>query len=477
MEHAINLRSLNLSGTGIGSIDPLEVKISTSPISAGAPLGPSHLRYLTFDNSYVDFLEPIALLHDLKGLSLDQNYIGDSGNLVPLADLKNLEFLSIDENNLSALPGLLSPLAGLTKLRTLSLARNFISDISAVAYLDKLEHGYFADNGIARIDSLAGIWFADDSALLSGSTLGASFTQSGNWRQNIQNVLGVVDGGYRYHEPVIGETATAQWQFTGLHSGQYEVWVTWPEFDNRASNAEFAIQRAESFVNGVATTTLTKTHVDQRLAPNGQTVDGVKWQRIGSIPIIVDATTASNSGFVRVTLQDVPGLDAANGVIAADAIRLIRVDRTKPLELVALERNPLGNQALAVINAVLEPSIEQPATPWKELTYTPNANAPLLDRTTPISIAQGQNTFLSNVDGYTVGSGSDPDGSGVQFSYSSDPMPKDVNVGSRYFSGDDVVILPNSLMGWPRLAYPVWYSARGNRLYLVVPMQIPLSAI
>jgi hypothetical protein len=228
---------------------------------------------------------------------------------------------------------------------------------------------------------LAGQWITDDANVPNGPTLGTSFTQSGVWQRNIHSVSGVVNGDYRFHAPIDGETASAQWQFTGLQSGEYEVWVTWPEFDDRASNASFVIERATSFTEGVPELTGDTVVVDQRLAPEGTNFGGVRWQLLGSVSVITNAGAAADSGIVNILLQDLLTVPA-NGVIAADAVRLVRKAQPRNIELLTLNNNPLGNDAIEFVETLLRPAIEDRdgATPWSELQYAPNPNAPTIER-------------------------------------------------------------------------------------------------
>ena len=226
-----------------------------------------------------------------------------------------------------------------------------------------------------------------------------------------------------------------------------------------AAGSWLTIEKATQFVNGTAVTAKTISQVDQRLAPSGQTLGGIKWQRLGSVPVIIASGAVNTSGFVNVSLQDLPGANAANGVIVADSVRLVRVDHSLPLELLTLNRNPLGNDALNLISLVLEPAIGDPngLTPWRELQYTANLNAPTIARTSPISVVHGETTSVANIPGYTPPSGIDPDGGSVTFGYES---TSDVNSGSRYFSGDDAVVLPSTLQqsNSAEVAFEFWFS-------------------
>ena len=104
-------------------------------------------------------LSPIAALTKLTRLNLSQNKISD---LLPLAGLTNLEYLSLeavyircDESDTSTLD--LSPLAGLTKLTDLALSYNNILDISPLASLTALERLNISKNHISDISPLVSL--------------------------------------------------------------------------------------------------------------------------------------------------------------------------------------------------------------------------------------------------------------------------------------------------------------------------------
>jgi len=81
---------------------------------------------------------PIQNLTKLETLVINHNNISD---ISPLSNLSNLEFLSFQVGNVSDL----SPLTGLTKLTSLNLINNSVTDISALMNLIQLENLYLAD--------------------------------------------------------------------------------------------------------------------------------------------------------------------------------------------------------------------------------------------------------------------------------------------------------------------------------------------
>lgn len=108
------------------------------------------------------------------------------------------------------------------------------------------------------------------------------------------------------HEALPGTGSdVASWTFNNLQPGRYEVAATWSTYDNRATNAPFAIYDGASL--------LTMVRVNQRLAPNSFTASNASWQRLGTT---FDVT--GSSLVVRLS-------NDANGRLNADAIRIERV--------------------------------------------------------------------------------------------------------------------------------------------------------
>jgi hypothetical protein len=108
------------------------------------------------------------------------------------------------------------------------------------------------------------------------------------------------------HEAMPGTgSSVASWTFTDLQPGRYEVAATWTTYDNRATNAPFAISDGANV--------LTTVRVNQRVAPSGFNAVGTSWLRLG--------TTHSITG----TSLTVRLSNDANGRLNADAIRIERV--------------------------------------------------------------------------------------------------------------------------------------------------------
>ncbi len=98
------------------------------------------------------------------------------------------------------------------------------------------------------------------------------------------------------------------WTFTGLPSGQYNVWGTWTAAKSNASNAPF------QFFNGSGT--ITTIRANQRVAPTA-VADGFKWRFLGKVVVA--------KGWVMVKLAN-----NANGTVVADAIRIVQLPPAAP---------------------------------------------------------------------------------------------------------------------------------------------------
>jgi hypothetical protein len=103
-------------------------------------------------------------------------------------------------------------------------------------------------------------------------------------------------------------TKYVTWTFNGLPSGEYNVWGTWTAAKNNATNAPF------SFFNGSGTTTTVR--INQRVAP-AAVADGFKWTFLGKVVV--------NNGWAMVKLAN-----NANGIVVADAIRIVQLPPAAP---------------------------------------------------------------------------------------------------------------------------------------------------
>ena len=109
LEHAINLKKLNLWSNSVKDLSPLAGLTNLTELYLGINSAPD--------------LSPLVGLTNLESLFLDANGIS---NLSALAGLTKLTRLALNNNSVSDL----SPLTGLTSLRWMRLAGNNISDLS-----------------------------------------------------------------------------------------------------------------------------------------------------------------------------------------------------------------------------------------------------------------------------------------------------------------------------------------------------------
>ena len=141
LQHAPNLRLLDLSGNPISDLAPLvnltnleELLLSGGRISDLTPLANLHnLDILILNGNDITDISPLGGLTNLWVLKMSYNGISD---LAPLAGLTNLEELLLNENRISDV----EPLRGLTNLRTLKIEGNLIVDHSP---LDGLSIAHF----------------------------------------------------------------------------------------------------------------------------------------------------------------------------------------------------------------------------------------------------------------------------------------------------------------------------------------------
>ncbi|MGB8854057.1 MAG: S8 family serine peptidase [Pirellulales bacterium] len=164
-------------------------------------------------------------------------------------------------------------------------------------------------NGTAtqRYDVQGGFGLADVSAAIValGSTQGlgaviddgaAGFTAAGSWTMASK-------GGYvRDHRTTSSRAGTAEWTFSGLADGTYQVQVTWVAAKNRSQLATYTLLDGGTVAGSFQRS--------QRVAPSGALANGAAWETLGTISVV--------NGQCRVRLTNGSG----RGTISADAVRL-----------------------------------------------------------------------------------------------------------------------------------------------------------
>lgn len=144
-----------------------------------------------------------------------------------------------------------------------------------------------------------GPWYADD-----GQSAAEGFTQTGSWTQ----WTGSGYGSTHSTAPGGDGSTSATWTFTNLAPGKYQVWTTWVQAPNRATNSPFTI-----YDGGASRGTIL---VDQTIAPANQFVAPHSWKSLGENFTI-------DSGTLTVKLTNA-GVNSSKQVVA-DAIRIQRV--------------------------------------------------------------------------------------------------------------------------------------------------------
>ena len=300
-----------------------------------------------------------------------------------------LRFLSLDRAGLGPASGL-SALKDLTNLRVLSLSHNELDDVAPLAGLRKLQILNLSDNDIGAIGPLAGQQIINDG--------GTGYREmGGDWLHNSRPVLGseAFRQDYAFHAGTTGDdpAATARWTFTDLVPGRYEVFVTWPEHASRANNAPYQVL-------GVAGEPIIE--VNQRRAPDGERLGGRPWQSLGVFTITGDT--------LRVVLSS-----AANGSIAADAVRIVArqwptAGLTRP-EVLNLTDNPLDNDAHQFFVPILE-ARDTADKPKFTFDFDENDNAP---RWVPQSRFGPQGSRGEGISLLLTGTATDPDNDPLTF--------------------------------------------------------------
>ena len=127
-------------------------------LPAAAPLKKEDMlgfESLYVDNKGISDITGLEYAINLKELHISRNPITD---LWPLANLTQLQELHFWHESESSRNIDLRPLANLINLEVLSLQRNGISDISPLTGLKNLRHLHIIDNDISDVSPLTGLW-------------------------------------------------------------------------------------------------------------------------------------------------------------------------------------------------------------------------------------------------------------------------------------------------------------------------------
>ncbi|MEX2187238.1 MAG: LamG-like jellyroll fold domain-containing protein [Pirellulales bacterium] len=261
-------------------------------------------------------------------------------------------------------------------------------DLSRLAPLERLAGASLANNGITDIAPLAG------ERLIDNEDAGFSFV--GEWQENVNPTTGAFEEGYRFLDWTADAAGSfARWRFSDVDAGEYEVLVTWPAASARSSTAQYAVD-----VDG-ATTAAT---VDQTATPNGNMLGGRPWQSITTVTVDEDGSVV-----------DVQLDAAADGIVAADAVRLVAVEPRFPqLTALDLTGNLLDERSLEMYLSAL-------ANSGVNVSFTANEHSPRLPELPPV-LASGPTTPI------VLSATTEVDGDPVFFTATVDPPIVTANV-------------------------------------------------
>ena len=140
LEHAKNLKTLDLAVNNISDIAPLSTL--------------TKLNLLILRNNPIADLSPLANLTNLTYLNLSEGVIKD---LTPLSNLTELRELYLTDCQITDI----TPLANLTQLVRLNLKANQIVDVTPLTNLTQLEQLWISENRIVDFSPLQGLSLPD----------------------------------------------------------------------------------------------------------------------------------------------------------------------------------------------------------------------------------------------------------------------------------------------------------------------------
>jgi len=156
IEHCTQLRFLAVRDNSIADLEPLsgleflfDLSLYNNHITDISPLsGLPGLRHLHLGYNQIADLTPLAGLPDLEILTLTNNPV--TSGLEPLAGLTNMTNLDIARTGITEL----GPLALMTELQTLDASFNDISDISVLEFMPDLAHLWLLQTQITDLAPL-----------------------------------------------------------------------------------------------------------------------------------------------------------------------------------------------------------------------------------------------------------------------------------------------------------------------------------
>ena len=158
LEHAVNLRSLDLSNNRIADVAALrgleslaDLTLDDNVVSDVTALGQlTALTHLRLSNNRVSDVAALRRLTSLEELRVGNNRISDAAALGALTALRELH---IGDNSISDV----SWLERLTKLRELTLDGNNVSDLAALRRLTEIRQIWLNGNAVSDVTVLGGL--------------------------------------------------------------------------------------------------------------------------------------------------------------------------------------------------------------------------------------------------------------------------------------------------------------------------------
>jgi len=212
-------------------------------------------------------------LQKLVYLGLNDTEI-DSSDLEDLILIPNIRVLTARGNEIADLDGLIE----MQWMQWLDLSDNIIESIGPLAHLRALRYLSLRNNFVLSIGDLVGGRILDDGDWRTSPVLYDNYyDESERWYRNIRPVESAYRGDYSFI--AAGTDSTAQWNFTDMAPGEYELFVTWHEHADQASNATYGIvDQDESFT------------VNQKFAPDGPAYNGRPWVSLGVVQPLEDGS-------------------------------------------------------------------------------------------------------------------------------------------------------------------------------------------
>ena len=281
----------NVTNTG-AAFPRLDVMALAEAVLAIAPPDAPEIGVRDGDEVLIDSLGRVSFAATAQGQPVDRTLTVTNLGLQPLALdpvlVLPVGFEIAPGGGLSATALVFGESATVTIRLTASTVGDYSGTLS-IASNDSDEHTFDVPL-TARVSGPATI--IDDGAPGSART--------GTWTTLAAGFLGDVRT-----SPSGSGSNTATWSFSNVPAGRYRVCVTYTTGSTRATNAAYEVWEG--------TIRLGTAAVNQRVSPSDRTDAGANWEDLGVFPLNAGLSLA-----VRLS-------NKANGVVAADAVRIERL--------------------------------------------------------------------------------------------------------------------------------------------------------